>query len=166
VEGQTRIIKLPEDDLQTVTDYLTFTYSHDLPTSKVIKGSPQATVDERESLAKLYVLGERALDKCIRNAVVSEIVRISATPDENGRSGFMHTAASNVIFDGTPDGSPIRKLIVDTYVSRGNESWLQSDADHHALILEFARALLEKVISRQPYEEFRVNNIKAEDYFV
>lgn len=44
-EGQTCVIKLPEDDLDTMTSYLTFAYSRDLPTSSLTKGdsTPKAS---------------------------------------------------------------------------------------------------------------------------
>lgn len=84
-EGQTRVIKLPEDDVETMTNYLTFTYSCELPTSKLVKGHPGQTNIDWDSLAKLYVLGERILDKCVRNAITSEIVRIMVLP-ENAES--------------------------------------------------------------------------------
>lgn len=167
VEGQTRVIKLPEDHLATMTDYLTFTYSSDLPTSTSIKSGPaQApTVSDWISLAKLYVLGERMLDKCIRNAIVSELLRISELPDKNGLTSFMPVAASNILFNGTPEWHPIRQMVVDKYVARGGEHWLLAGTENLAL-LEVARALLYKVARRQPYDGFRDRQIRAKDYFV
>ena len=164
VEGQTRVIKLPEDHLATMTDYLTFTYSSDLPTSKLIKGAP-AQVSGWISLAKLYVLGERLLDRCIRNAIVRELLRISELPDKNGLTSFMPVAASNILFNGTPEWHPIRQMVVDKYVARGGEHWLLAGTENLAL-LEVARALLYKVARRQPYDKFRDRQVKAEDYFV
>lgn len=167
VEGQTRVIKLPDDNLATMTDYLTFTYSGDLPTSTSIKSGPaQApTVSDWISLAKLYVLGERMLDKCMRNAIASELVRISTLPNENGVETFMPVNASNILFNGTPEWHPIRQMIVDKYVAGGGKHWLLTGTENLAL-LEVARALLEKVARRQSYDEFRDRQIKAEDYFV
>ncbi|KAM0710193.1 hypothetical protein Q7P35_002555 [Cladosporium inversicolor] len=121
-EGQTRLIMIPEDDLATMTDYLTFTYSHELPTSKLVDKCPPLTDDDWTSLAKLCILGERALDTCIRNAVVVEIARMSTTLDVEGHMNFMGTAASNMLFDGTPEGSPIRRLIIDEYVFSGKKN--------------------------------------------
>ena len=166
VEGQTRVIKLPEDDVETMTNYLTFTYSCELPTSKLVKGRPARMNVDWDSLAKLYVLGDRIRDKCVRNAITSEIARVSVLPDENGASGFMPAAASNILFDGTPEGSPIRQMIIDKHVSGGHKRWLDSGNDHPALVLEIARELLGKVAVHQPYGEFRKRQIKAEDYFV
>lgn len=162
-EGQIRVIKLPEDDLATMVDYLAFTYSRDLPTLH-LTGSPM--VDGWTRLAKLYLLGERILDKCIRNAVVSEFLRITTTPNEKGDTYFMPTVVSDMIFDGTPEGSPIRQMIVDNYVSWGYTNWLDTGTDHPALILELARALLEKVTCHHSCQEFRHRKIKADDYFV
>jgi hypothetical protein len=164
VEGQTRIIKLPEDNSETVTNYLAFTYSRGLPTSKVIKSYPPPTESEWKSLAKMYVFGERVLDKCVRNAIVAEVSRL-VTPDENGDRRFMPTAASNIFFDGTPEGSPVRQWIIDKHVSNGHKLWLGAN-DHPALVLEVARALLEKASRCQPYGEYRCRTIKADDYLV
>lgn len=165
-EGQTRVIRLPEDDLETMTDYLTFSYSGILPTSNVIEEGRDLANNDWQSLAKLYVLGERILDKCVRNAVVSEILRISETTDEQGLSEFMPAAASNMIFDGTPEPSPIRRMAIDKHVFNGQEHWLELGEDHPALIIGVAQALLVKVRHRQPYEDFRGRQLKAEDYFV
>jgi hypothetical protein len=164
-EGQARVIKCPEDDLETMTDYLTFTYTGTLPTSNLVEGCPTPTYAAWTSLAKLYILGDRVLDTRIRNAVVSEIVRISTTRDKGGHTNFMGTAVSNMPFDSTPEGSPIRRLIVDEYVCKGRNDWINTE-EHPGLMLGLARVLLGKVYVRQPYREFRGRQIKAEDYFV
>lgn len=96
-EVQTRTIKLPEDDLETITNYLTFTYGGDLPTSKLSEGFLRVGV--WDLLAKLYIFGERILGRCIRNTVVDEIVRISHVPDEEGVKRFMPTFVSNMLFN-------------------------------------------------------------------
>jgi len=164
-EGQTNIIKLPKDDPKTMTDYLTFTYSRDLPTSKRVEGCPNLTEDDWNSVAKLYVFGERVLDTCIRNTIVSEIVRVATMPDAKGNTSFIGSVASNILFDGTPKRAPIRRLIVDEHISNGKKDWLDA-TDNPELLLDLAHALLEKVSCRQPYEEFRRRKMKAEDYFV
>ena len=143
-------------------DYLTFTYDHSLPTSQL---TDDHTIDDWIRLARLYILGERTLDKCIRNAITSEFSRISTLPDKNGATYFMPTAASNILFDGTPEGSPIRSMLIDRHVFNGMNDWLKRE-DHPALMLGVAQALLENVHSRLPYELFRGRQIKAEDYFV
>ncbi|GAB7333360.1 hypothetical protein MBLNU13_g04977t1 [Cladosporium sp. NU13] len=120
-EGQARVIKFPEDDLETMTNYLTFTYSGTLPTSRLVEGCPIPTDAAWNSLAELYILGDLAFDKCVRHAVVCEIVRISMMRDEHGHMHFMGTAASNMLFEFTPEQSPIRRLIIHEYVSRGKK---------------------------------------------
>ena len=62
-EGQTRVIKLPDEDPQVVTHYLSYTYSKFLP-ADMISSDPAETftgrLDEyRELLAEIYVLGRR-----------------------------------------------------------------------------------------------------------
>lgn len=86
-------------------------------------------------------------------------------PGKNGVSQFMPSAASNVLFEGTPEGSLIRQMIIDEHVSSGGKDWLDAE-DHPGLTLGLAQALLEKASNRQLYKDFRSHRIKAEDYFV
>lgn len=163
-EGQIRTLRLPEDNVETITSYLTFTYSNNLPTSNLTIGVP--ALDDWMMLAKLYVLGERFLDSVIRDAAVREILRISTMPDKNGACHFFPAAASNMFFDHLPEGSPICQLIIDEHVSAGEECWLVPGEDHPVLVLSLSRALMEKAARHQPYEEFRNHQLQAEDYFV
>lgn len=117
------------------------------------------------TMAKLHLLSERVLDTCIRNTIVSEIVRVATMPDEKGKTSFMGSVASNILFDGTRKRSPIRRLIVDEHISNGKKDRLDA-TDNPESLLDLAHALLEKVSCRQPYEEFRRRKIKGEDYLV
>lgn len=71
VEGQTRIINLPEDNTEIITNYLTFTYGSGLPTT-TLKVLPAEGLEIRqwESVMELYILGERLLGTSLRNAVI------------------------------------------------------------------------------------------------
>lgn len=167
VEGQTRTINLPEDDTETMTNYLTFTYGRGLPTTSLVSmpvGGPQN--GEWVLLAKLYVLGERLLDTPLRNAVVREIMRIASLLDNEGHRYFMDVGASNTCYEGTPTGSLIRRLIVDEHVSAGQKSWIDHDKDHPAFLGELSTALLDKVATRQPYDEFVDCYLDVDDYLI
>lgn len=167
IEGQTRLIKLPEDDLETMTNYLTFTYGRGLPTSKLDSMPAEDGSKQWALLVKLYILGDRRLDKCVRNAVITELVRLSSLRDKNGIRYFMPTSVTNMCLNGTPDGSPIRRLIIDEYVFNGRKSWLTSSGGEHPAFLHgLSRALLEKIAMDEPYITFRGWKVVAEHYFV
>jgi hypothetical protein len=167
VEGQTRIIKLPEDDTEAMTNYLTFTYGSGLPTT-TLKVMPNGGLGSGQwkLLVKLYILGERLLDTPLRNAVIEEIVQLSSLADEDDAEYFMTTGSCNLCYDGTPTGSPLRRLIVDKYIIAGEQDWIEHDREHPVFPAELSQALLAKIASRQSYDEFVDRELKAEDYFV
>jgi hypothetical protein len=103
-------VKLPKDDVETTANYLTFTYGRGLPT-QTIKSMPREGISQWDLLVKLYIFGDRKLDKCIRNAVIKELVRLSILLDKSGINHLMPTSVSRKCLD-APEGSPIRRLIV------------------------------------------------------
>lgn len=132
-EGQTRTIMLPEDDYETVTDYLRFIYSDKLPTShidasfKALKSyfDPFYTV-----LARLYVFGSKWMDKELMVAVIREIHRLTKSRCSVGdRWCIPGVEAVNIIFDGTTEADSVRRLLLDLYTSRG--SIIDLSLQHH-----------------------------------
>jgi hypothetical protein len=109
--GQTHFVKLPKDDVETTTNYLTFTYGRGLPT-QTIESIPRECITWWDLLVKLYIFGDRRLDKCVRNAVIQELVCLSILRDKSGINNFMPTSGSRKWFGVIPGGSPIRRLIV------------------------------------------------------
>lgn len=167
VEGQTRVINLPEDDTETVTSYLTFTYGSGPPTrawKTMRNGGPGR--DGWELLCKLYILGERLLDTLLRNAVIKEIARLSSLADGKGVTYFMGRSTRSICYDGTPTGSPLRRMVVDKHISAGRQDWISHEQDHLVFLAELSQALLAKVAARQPYAEFVNKQLKAEDYLI
>jgi hypothetical protein len=115
---------------------------------------------------KLYILGDRRLDKCVRNAVIQELARLSSLPDKSGIKHFMPTGVSKMCFDATPEGSPIRRLIIDVYVFIGRKCWLTTSGEEHPeFLLELSRALLEKVTGDGPLISFQDWEVVPEHYF-
>lgn len=93
------------------------------------------------TLSKLYVLGERVLDTELQHAVIREIVRLSSLKDKTGTRWFPIGPTVTRIYDGTPAGSPARRLMVDTHTSQGNQRWLDCD-NHPAFMTDLSKALL------------------------
>jgi hypothetical protein len=62
-EEQAHFIQLPVDDVEIVNKYLVFTYGRDLPT-QTIQFMPGGGISQWELLVKVYVLGDRRLEKC------------------------------------------------------------------------------------------------------
>jgi hypothetical protein len=167
-EGQTRTIKLPEEDcIETLTHYLNYAYSQKLPTDRITAvastGFPEGTWT---TLANIYVLGERMLDQSVQHAVIKELTRLpklTCEANKSNKSFSPNAEAISLIYDGTTAGSPARRLMVDYHVARGYESWL--GAHHHAaFVLDLAKALQNKITSGASYSSFRSAVLAADDY--
>lgn len=167
-EGQTRTIKLPEEHcLETLTHYLNYAYSQKLPTDRITAvastGFPEGTWT---TLANIYVLGERMIDQSVQHAVIKEFVRLpklSCEANKNKKSWPPNAEAIGLIYDGTTEGSPARRLMVDYHVARGYESWLGSHC-HPAFLLDLAKALQNKITTGASFSSFRYAVLAADDY--
>jgi len=62
-------------------------------------------------------------------------------------------------------GSPLRRMIVDIWVTRGTAGWPFKSV-HPEFLEEFAPKLLEKIIAQKAVRDFRFKTLVAEDYFV
>lgn len=162
-EGQTRVIKLPEERPEVVSHYLNYTYTKALP-SHTVSWEPADTFTERSNeyqvlLAELYVLGERLLDTSIRNAAIEETIRLPWLPKRMCPS----KDAANIIYRGTTAESPARRLMTDIQLSFGTTSSLDITCDA-AFVLDVARAFcLNAQIGKNP-SSFRHQTLEVEYY--
>ena len=115
---------------------------------------------------ELYILGEHLLDASLRNAVIKEIVRLSTLSDENNDTYLMPHILSNMCYDGTPTGSPLRRMIVDQYIFAGRQDWIDHEENHPVILAELSQTLLAKVAARRTSAEFVGRQLKAEDYLI
>jgi hypothetical protein len=165
-EGQTRTVKLPDEHcLDTVVHYLNFAYHGKLPTQDIITNFPGGLCpDPYPSLAKIYVLGERMIDKAVQHAAIKEFIRLSSLKNKDNQRSFPGAQATTVLFEGTNANSPIRRLIVDFYVTYGTASWAY-DSHHRELLSDLAKELQIKVHAQTTVRDFHNRTLVAEDYF-
>lgn len=72
-------------------------------------------------LVDLYLLDEHILDKSIRNAIIEEMLRLSTIRSPEDCYRAPKTQEVNRFFDGTPESSPLRRLMVDMQMYWGTE---------------------------------------------
>jgi hypothetical protein len=134
-EGQARTITMPEDDYETMTRYLSFVYSEKLPTTHLNPSVPSHLIlPSQSSVADLYVLGTRMLDMSMKKAALEEVVRLSEIICPWSRT-------VNIIYSGTCEGDPARRLMVDLYAKKARGHWL-SLGYNQTFLLELAQRLL------------------------
>lgn len=96
-------IQLPEHDPDLLNVYLQWLYG-DLSSFE----TPNPILDPRTVLAMLYVTGEKLQDRRFRDFIISRIV-------EQNQKNVPSLFAIDVIYNGTPQNSPARRLMVDLW---------------------------------------------------
>jgi hypothetical protein len=160
LEGQTRTITLPVDDPKTLRHYLYFTYSGKLPTTHIAVPIARelvraSTVD----LARLYILGGRLLDDVVRKAVIEELIRIPQLTKT-----YPGQLAVSIIYEGTPEGDPARKLLVNTYAVNARSEWVHTGYNP-VFLLDLAQEFLRKAEKDVSPQNFRKRKLMASDYW-
>jgi hypothetical protein len=102
-EGQTRIIRLPEEDTKTVTHYLDLIYGQGLPTEAIEAFEHfGAVISDYIVLANLYAFRERTLNTATRIAVIEEIIRMVSIKNSDSANCVPCNNAISVIYQSTP----------------------------------------------------------------
>jgi hypothetical protein len=160
LEGQTRIITLPVDDPKTVTHYLYFTCSGKLSTTHMAAPvAKQSQTVNSADLARLYVLGGRLLDNFVRKAVIEELIRVS----ELTRI-FPGQTVVSIIYGGTPEGDPARKLLVNMYANVARTSWTEA-VYSPVFLFDLAQELLRKAEQEVSPKSYRNHKLLASNYW-
>lgn len=109
-------------------------------------------MNEYAMLSKLYILAEKLMDETTKDVALSQITARAAEPDADGQLCCPATDSIQIIYDGTPVGSPARQLIVKLYTNLGTESLLTDDVD--ALPKDFLYDLSRNVLKVRPLPSY------------
>ncbi|KAH7095251.1 hypothetical protein FB567DRAFT_586580 [Paraphoma chrysanthemicola] len=150
-ESNTRIIKFPDDQHTIFALYLNFVYTGQLVTMRRCEeeGSDftyEDVWDEYDDLFRLYILAEKLQDVKTKNAVIAAAIDTTRTRTKNGKYTIPQSNIINIVYEGTPIGSPARRLITDMY-SIVPMTWiishLQSTPMHGDFLVDLEVALSE-----------------------
>ena len=116
-------MELPEDNPDIISLYLHFLYTGELavlpwPEPEGYKGH-----EERLNLSHLFVLAEKLQDTAAKNEIVKAMAESSGILREDECYWYPNLGAIEIIYSGTTESSPIRKLMVDMYVHNLRSSW-------------------------------------------
>ena len=128
VRPDPRIIDLPDDDAAAFGLYMQWLYSRKLP---ILPDSPESSGTSAEgyhTLAWAYVLGERLMDNEFKNAI-SDAYVLYARGSTPAKCHYPCNEEIRIIYEGTSEKAPIRKLLVDIWCCRGKYEWIENDSD-------------------------------------
>jgi hypothetical protein len=113
------IIELPDETVNTVSDYVKWLYAGVMPL-KLYDADDMDDKDKRGQvaeeaekifvmLAEAYVFGEKIIDVRYKNAVVRAVAAA-----KNSSKWNMGPESVRIVYDGTPPGSPLRRMIAES----------------------------------------------------
>lgn len=97
---------------------------------------------EFKSLVRAYVLGDKLMDHGFKNTVIDAFI------EKLNSDGKLDLELPLLIYELTARGSPLRRLLVDIYVSTAASSWFSGENlkhnSHPDFLLDFSRAQLDQ----------------------
>lgn len=126
-EGQEHRISLPCDSTVAVGLYIQWIYGGKIftrPGKGGAEDKDKATYSETSLLVEAFIFGEKIQDGDFKDAVLDAI--IVSIHDSGKDHQFRYPSSTTVerAYEGTPEGSPLRKLMVDIHAHHGSRQWL------------------------------------------
>jgi hypothetical protein len=123
VEVRKHCISLPDDDPSIVDLYLQWIYSGRTFSRQSTDGAPEDG-KEFDLLVDGFVFGEKVQNGDFKDAVVDALIKSFAVPDKRGQRWCPAAPWVDRAYAGTPEGSPLRRLLVARYVFHATNTWL------------------------------------------
>ena len=102
---------------------------------------------ERHKLIDAYIFGDKIQDSDFKDAIIDALI-------ENNKETNVYFSNARKVWESTPPGALIRRYMVDTYVWKGGEKWLEGKfATYFNLdfLVELGRALYKRTKSPKDY---------------
>ena len=158
-------MELPEDDPELFHFLLHFACADTLPyliTDLDKSADPAAHVEQYTPLAKLYCVGQKYQMPGFKNAIADAIITKSEIADLSGKRWYPEALAVDIIYRGTPEKSPAKRLMVDLLIGRVSGSQLDTGEYPAEFVKDLAKRLLTErqvhgkpiVVSRGGYNAF------------
>jgi hypothetical protein len=103
-------------------------------------------------LVESFIFGEKIQDGDFKDAVVDAMILSINTMGKDDKHWYPSGPAVDRAYEGTPEGSPMRKLMVDIHVNHGNREWLEGVMD-----IDFVKDLAEDIYVDRESTAFRTN---------
>lgn len=142
-------MKLPEEDPAAFLKFTQWLYAGNIYT----KGMPPCEAEIWHLLAKMYILGEKVIASVFQDRVLDAIAATFNDKCINPTWGrqrlsryYPHPDKVNVIYDGTPQDSPLRRLMLDKHAIMDETKWIHHnpDAINHEFLVDLNKVLLKK----------------------
>lgn len=150
-EGQEHRVALPNYTSQVVNLYLQWLYSGHILSREFPEENYNPNGAEFGLLIDAFIFGEKMRDGNFKDAIIDAMIHSFATRDMQGVRFYSTPSRLNHAWQGTPAGSPLRKLLVDMTILYGNSAWL-SGSENIEFLTELGKRLLDEKRMRTPQD--------------
>lgn len=127
-EGRERRVPMIEDEPAIIELYVQW-----LCTRQIFSRRPMPETENIQEelllLVKSFVLGEKLQDCRFRDAIIDALIACVGTEAADGFAHYPSIPIVNLAYEGTPESSPLRRLLVDMYFFNGTLKWASNRAN-------------------------------------
>ncbi|CAK1357272.1 hypothetical protein CB0940_12246 [Cercospora beticola] len=98
--------------------------------------------EEIDLLVEAFVRGEALQHHDFKDAIIDSLIHAVDTPDEQDTRWYPESATIDRAYRGTPESSPLQKLLVDMHFFHGRAEWLDG-ATNTDFFRDLAKELLQ-----------------------
>ena len=117
---------MPDDDPKVVNLYAQWLYCGKVHSRDLTLESEQ-TSGELDLLVDAFVFGEKIQDGLFRDTIIDALIMCTSTPDKQGTTWYPTGSSVCRAYEGTPVGSPLRRLMVDLHNHHGQQKWIKDE---------------------------------------
>nr|POF17506.1 hypothetical protein CFP56_12920 [Quercus suber] len=132
-EGQTLLLTLPDDDSDVLDLYIHWIYQGKIYSRTPVDISGKES-NESETLVRAFVFGEKIQDGHFKDAVIDALLASVSTPDKDGACWYPTDETVNSAYADTPEGSPLRRLLLDMHIHHGTTTWVRASCGADFLV--------------------------------
>ena len=121
-EAQDGVLLMPEDEPAIVKLYQQWLYTGCIFTDH---RAAKETAAEYVTLVQCYVLGDKLFDGVFKDCIIDAIISLLLS------THLFDPSLTNLVYECTTSGSPLRKLWQDIYLFAGSSAWLDDVHDPH-----------------------------------
>ncbi|TKA23639.1 hypothetical protein B0A54_18070 [Friedmanniomyces endolithicus] len=116
-----RTIPIPDDDADVFQVYAQWLYQAKILVQQ--HNEDPKSSGELSRLLKCYIFGEKIHDVVFQNVTIDSIFAYVHKEKDGTR---WYPTDADTVYDGTPEGSPLRMLIVDMFAYHGQKTWVKA----------------------------------------
>ncbi|KAF2241927.1 hypothetical protein BU26DRAFT_395163, partial [Trematosphaeria pertusa] len=110
-EGLDKVVRMPDDDPEAFGIWLQLTYTGKMG---IEDGSMEGN-RVYELLMMVYVMAEKLIDSRTMDICMEATLKRMRTMQHDGYRHFPGSKPIRILYGGTPESSPMRRLLVDAY---------------------------------------------------